>query len=383
LKPLILHMRACNFFGGPERQVLGHIRHSGNFRHCVLSFIENGRTDELAAECRRQGIANETLEGRSAYELSALGRLRGVFKRLKPAVLCSHGYRPTLLALAAKAGLDLPLIVFSRGHTGENQRVSLFENLEMKALRFADAVVAVSGGYAEHLKRCGVKADSIHVVQNAIEDESMATHFAGFEGKRNELGFGRDDFLIATAGRLSPEKAQGDLITAFAEVQPKYPEAHLLLAGDGPSRGELEAQVEQLAVKNVHFLGFRKDMDAVMCAIDLFVLPSRTEGLPNVALEAFAAKKPVVASAVGGVPEVVEEGVSGCLVPPARPDLLADAILKMLSDWERMQAMGRAGYERVKKDFTFEAQTEKLEGIYRKVIANRLEVRRLRRQSAA
>jgi len=106
-------------------------------------------------------------------------------------------------------------------------------------------------------------------------------------------------------------------------------------------------------------------------------------GAPNVALEAFAAKKPVVASAVGGVPEVVEEGVSGCLVPPARPDLLADAILKMLSDWERMQAMGRAGYERVKKDFTFEAQTEKLEGIYRKVIANRLEVRRLRRQSAA
>jgi glycosyltransferase involved in cell wall biosynthesis len=249
--------------------------------------------------------------------------------------------------------------------------VSLFENLEMKALRFADAVVAVSGGYAEHLKRCGVKADSIHVVQNAIEAESMARHFAGFEGKRNELGFGRDDFLIATAGRLSPEKAQGDLITAFAEVQPKYPETHLLLAGNGPSRGELEAQVEQLAVKNVHFLGFRKDMDAVMCAIDLFVLPSRTEGLPNVALEAFAAKKPVVASAVGGVSEVVEEGVSGCLVPPGRPDLLADAIAKMLSDPERMQAMGRAGCERVRKDFTFEAQTEKLEGIYRKVIGGR------------
>lgn len=372
MKPLVLHMRACNFYGGPERQILGHISHSRNFRHCVLTFIEKGRPDELAAECRRQGIAVETLESRSAYELSAVARLRGVFKRLKPAVLCSHGYRPTLLSIAARAGLGLPLIVFSRGHTGENQRVSLFETLEMKAVRFADAVAAVSDGCAQHLKRCGVKAGFTHVVRNAINAERMTPHFASAEEKRKELGLGRDDFLIATAGRLSPEKAQVDLISAFAAIQPKHPMAHLLLAGEGPSRAELESRVEQSSVKNVHFLGFRRDMDAVMCAIDLFVLPSRTEGLPNVALEAFAAKKPVVATAVGGVPEVVEDGVSGHLVPPGRPDLLADAILRMLSDPERMRAMGQAGYERVKRDFTFEAQTEKLEAIYRQVIQKSL-----------
>jgi len=114
-------------------------------------------------------------------------------------------------------------------------------------------VVAVSSGYAEHLKRCGVKADSIHVVQNAIEDESMATHFAGFEGKRNELGFGRDDFLIATAGRLSPEKAQGDLITAFAEVQPKYPEAHLLLAGTAHRAASWRPRLNNLLLRTFTF----------------------------------------------------------------------------------------------------------------------------------
>jgi glycosyltransferase involved in cell wall biosynthesis len=102
--------------------------------------------------------------------------------------------------------------------------------------------------------------------------------------------------------------------------------------------------------------------------MDLMVLPSLSEGLPNVVLEAFAASKPVVASDIGGVPEVVEEGISGYLVPPGRAEPLARAILKMLGDPAKMQSMGAAGYERVRREFTFEAQTEKLEAIYRQMI---------------
>ena len=355
-------MRACNFFGGPERQILGHIEHSRDFRHQVLTFAQEHSADELSAECRRRGIAVESIATRSAYGLSSVWKLREVFRKLKPAILCSHGYRPTLLGLLARLGLGLPLIVFSRGHTGENRKVGFFEELELRALRFADGIVAVSAGYAERLRLRGIKG-SIAVVQNAIDAERMAP-FVSNGAKRQELGFKGEDILVATAGRLSPEKAQGDLISAFAAIQAQYPQAHLLLAGDGPSRSELEEQVRGTGLKNVHFLGFRRDMDAIMCAVDIFVLPSRTEGLPNVALEAFAARKPVVATRVGGVPEVVDEGVSGYLVPPGRPDLLAGAVIKALENPELLRDMGRMGFERVVKDFTFEAQALKLEAIY-------------------
>jgi glycosyltransferase involved in cell wall biosynthesis len=116
------------------------------------------------------------------------------------------------------------------------------------------------------------------------------------------------------------------------------------------------------------FVGFRRDLAEVFSIMDFMVLPSLSEGLPNVVLEAFAACKPVVASNIGGVPEVVEEGISGYLVPPGRPQPLAEAILKMLGDPAKMQSMGSAGYERVRREFTFEAQTEKLEAIYYQMI---------------
>jgi len=103
--------------------------------------------------------------------------------------------------------------------------------------------------------------------------------------------------------------------------------------------------------------------------MDLMVLPSLSEGLPNVVLEAFAAAKPVVASNVGGVPEVVEEDVSGYLVPPGSPEPLTRAILRMLDDPAKMKSMGAAGYERVKRDFTFESQTQKLESIYSQLLS--------------
>jgi glycosyltransferase involved in cell wall biosynthesis len=116
------------------------------------------------------------------------------------------------------------------------------------------------------------------------------------------------------------------------------------------------------------FVGFRRDLAEIFSVMDLMALPSLSEGLPNVVLEAFAASKPVVASNIGGVPELVEEGISGYLVPPGRPEPLAKAILKMLGDSEKMQSMGAAGYERVRREFTFEAQTEKLEAIYHQMI---------------
>ena len=196
---------------------------------------------------------------------------------------------------------------FFKGPYGREFKVRMYETIEFWAMRWADRVVAVSNGYADHLIKSGIPKSKIEVVQNAIDVSRMAIGGNQRNGKRKELGFTDGDFLIATAGRLSPEKAQANLIQAFGKIQQMHPNAHLLIVGDGMLEDQLKVMAASQGTDNIHFLGFRRDMDEIMSAIDLFVLPSLTEGLPNVVLEAFAAKKPVVATRVGGVPEIVDD----------------------------------------------------------------------------
>lgn len=368
MTPLVLHIRASNFFGGPERQIIGHILTSRNARHVVATFDENMPSNGFINICRQHGIPLEIIATKNSYDPSSIFKLRNVLETLQPGVICTHGYKPAILALAGRIGLNIPLIMFARGHTGENARVAFFENLEMQALRFADAIVAVSNGYADHLRMSGVPEKRLHVIQNAIDVDKFRSLTAVADRKREELGFHAGDLLIATAGRLSPEKAQGDLITAFSRIHSDFPNAHLLIMGDGVLRMQLESQLRERFIENVHFLGFRRDVAEIMAAIDLFVLPSLTEGLPNVVLEAFACAKPVVATSVGGVPDLVEDGISGFLAPPGNPAALADSITRCLCKSEKMQAMGEAGYLKVKSCFNVEAQTHKLEEIYREVL---------------
>jgi glycosyltransferase involved in cell wall biosynthesis len=289
-------------------------------------------------------------------------------RRIKPDVICTHGYKPAILATLLKSQWGIPLVMYARGHTGENAKVGFFEVFERWSMRRADRIVAVSRGYAEILQSKGIPARQISVVPNAVDLSRFQGNGRDPLQKRRELGFAPDEFLIATVGRLSPEKAQGDLITAFGQVMPAFPKARLLIVGDGPLRPVLEEKARLLPAGRVRFLGFRRDVHEIMPMIDLFALSSLTEGLPNVILEAFSCGKPVVASAVGGVPELVEHGVSGLLVPPGQPEELAQAIARCLLAPEAAAAMGIAGFNRVQSQFSFEQQTERLEHIYESLL---------------
>ena len=368
MKPLIMHIRASNFFGGPERQIIGHLTASSNAANRVLTFVERGAPNAFRERCIAEGIKVNTIFTQNPFALSVIKALRKVFKETRPDIICSHGYKPTLLTLLARVGLGIPLIIFSRGRTGENAKIRLFEFLERMAMRFAVMVVPVSDGQAGELRRAGLSRKRMRVVRNAINVGRMKTAVAKADLKRQEMGFALDDVLIATSGRLSPEKAQKDLITAFSIISSRHPKARLLIVGDGPLKNELEQWSREKGLSQVHFLGFRGDMDEIMAAIDLFVLPSLTEGLPNVILEAFACAKPVVATNVGGVPEVVTHGENGLLVKPGHPALLAIAMEKCLKSPETAKIMGEKGFRKVLSEFTFASQARRLEQIYFEVI---------------
>jgi glycosyltransferase involved in cell wall biosynthesis len=183
--------------------------------------------------------------------------------------------------------------------------------------------------------------------------------------ERERLGVPADAPFFGTAGRLSPEKNHMDFIRAAAIVAGKLPAARFVVWGEGFLRPRLERAVSDLGLGGrFHLPGFNRDARRAFHELDVFVLPSLTEGLSNVLLEAFACAKPAVATAVGGNPEVVEDGVSGILVPPGDPEALAGAMLRLAVEPRTRAAMGRAGAMSVRANFDFDGQTRRYVALY-------------------
>ena len=175
--------------------------------------------------------------------------------------------------------------------------------------------------------------------------------------------------MAVTAGRLSPEKGHHFLIEAAGLLKETAPQLNFIFCGSGVLMDELKFKSRQLNVDEVcHFIGFRTDIEKIFSIMDFLVLPSLTEVLPNVVLEAFACKKPVVATAVGGVPELVNDNENGFLVASQRPDLLAEKISLMLKSDKLRHKMGLSGFKTVKEHFSFDDQNKRLQELYSQIL---------------
>jgi glycosyltransferase involved in cell wall biosynthesis len=246
--------------------------------------------------------------------------------------------------------------------------VRIFEALDKRFLRVSDHVVAVSDGQRNKILALGIPGDKVSVIHNAIDLRDGADLPGG--ALRKEFGIPEGAMVVVSAGRLSPEKNFEGLIRAASRVIREMPDVYFLVFGEGFLRLELERAVREMGIEErFRFPGFRKDLLAMIRDADLFVLPSFTEGLPNVVLEAFVQGRAVVATAVGGTPEVVEHGRSGILLrEPSDPDAMAAAILELLRDAELRGHMGSAGKDDVRRKFNYESQTASYEKLYADVL---------------
>jgi glycosyltransferase involved in cell wall biosynthesis len=221
-------------------------------------------------------------------------------------------------------------------------------------LRWIDRVVCVSERQAAKVRRAGVREDRLAVIRNAVRADDFPQPHPAKRDALERMFPKRPRRIVGAAGRLSPEKGFGVLAEAAACTDPNIGFIHF---GCGPLRKQLEHRIAALGIGDRFVLGgFSNDLDQFMPCFDALALPSFTEGLPNVVLEAFAAGVPVVATAVGGTPEVIEDGVSGYLVPPGKPVSLAERIHELLANDTARRAMGDQGRQRVLDEFTFEAQ---------------------------
>jgi glycosyltransferase involved in cell wall biosynthesis len=234
-----------------------------------------------------------------------------------------------------------------------------------------DRVVCVSAGQAERVRRAGVLPERVRVIRNAARLEAFSEPDPAARNWLREL-VGGDGPILVAAGRLSVEKGFQVLVEAAPAILKAVPSARLVVFGDGPLRGSLERRVAALGLTDrVRLPGFRDDLDCLLPWADLVVLPSLTEGLPNVALEAAAAGVPVVATAVGGTPEVVIDGQTGVLVPPGEPTSLASRIVDVLRLPDRARALGAAGRRRVEEQFSFDAQARAYQQLFAEVVRPR------------
>ncbi|HYT92188.1 MAG TPA: glycosyltransferase [Gemmataceae bacterium] len=370
---IVAQLMASPFVGGPERQVLGLAQSlPEHYRSVFLSFSEGGRARPLLDEARRHGFEAIELQHNIGALRRAVAEVAAHLQRLRADVLCCSGYKPDLIGLLAARRVGVPVVSVSHGWTGATFKVRVNETLDRLVVRWMDRVVCVSEAQAVKVRRAGVASERVVVIRNAIGPDAFA---APDPSAREELHsfFPRPpQRLVGAAGRLSPEKGFGVLVEAATAVTRADRDVGFVLFGDGPLRETLARQIAQRGLAERFVLaGFRTDLGRFLPHCDLVALPSYTEGLPVIVLEAFAAGVPVVATAVGGTPEVIEEGQSGYLVPPGDAAALARRLSDLLGSDSERRAMGARGRQRVQEQFTFAAQARRYQELFETLAVRR------------
>lgn len=325
---------------------------------------------ELVARARAEGHEiHELGRLRRPFDLAAVPLIASRYRRLRPAVVhvALYSRASPYLRLAAHLA-RVPLVV--AGEWGRAEPPSPSRRLADRLLVRGARYVAVSAHHHAELVAAGVSPERVAVVRSGIEVERFAA--GDREGTRRALAIPAGCPVALVAARLHPMKGHGDLFDLLPDVLARVPDLVVLVAGKGPLASGLAARAAAPPLGgSVRMLGHRENMADLLAAADFALLPSRSEGLPSALLEAYAASLPAVATAVGGVPEALDDGVEGRLVPPGDGAALRDAIRDLALDPGRRRAMGERARARVEREFTAAAATRRLEECYLRWLGRR------------
>ena len=345
--------------------------HVGGMEHFVVRMAAAQRAlghDVTIMAIQAGGALRKEAEalGLPVVEIGGVGKglrvLRGMkeFLRLRPDIIHVHNTASLHYALIGKrvSGAKIVMTAHGRGKGGGRSHGAT-------SWAKTDAVIAVSRAVARDMA-AEVPANRLSVILNGVEPTAAKRSRADV---RAELGIDNSETVGIIVARIDAMKGHDDLIQAWAQLHATGKKAVLLIAGDGEARMAREKLTRDcgLDAQQVQFLGFRSDAPDLLAACDFFLLPSLTEGLPLSILEAMAQGLPIVATDVGGIPELVADGVHGLLVPPKNPDLLASAIEKVVNDAALRGRFGTAGKRRVTEEFSFDTMICQYEAVYGRV----------------
>ena len=310
-------------------------------------------------------------------DLVATVRLARLIRRVRPHVVHTHTAKAGAVGRAAAliSGRRVPLVAHTfhghvlRGYFGA-LGTAVFRLIETLLARTSDVLIAVSPEVRDELVRIGVaRADKFAVVRLGIELEPRVRGDEGRDEIRRRLGIAPDRFVVGWFGRMTAVKRTTDLVDALAALRRRGVDACLLLVGDGTDREQVEQRAFELEVaRHCLFLGYQEDVAPWYAAIDAFALTSANEGTPVVCIEALAAGRPVVATNVGGVSDVVAEGTDGFLVDPGDTDAMAERLERLAVDPELREAFGAAGRRRVLERYGVGRLVDDVDQLYRSLL---------------
>lgn len=345
------------------------------FESRIVCGPETGTEGELVSEARRRGVVVEieralVRDVNPWMDLAAAWRLWRRIRRGRYDVVHVHTSKAGIVGRLAAWLAGTPVVIhtahgwaFTREGSAAGRGIDTLLERACAALCHAIVVVADSDR-VEGLKRGVGRPQQYRLIRSGIEIEAYRDCPLDRAQARARLSLPGDAFVIGTVGRLGAQKAPLDLLAAFEQVARARPEAHLVLVGDGPQRGDVEARAAEAGLRDrVHVLGVRRDVPEIQRALDVFALSSRWEGLPRVLPQAMAAGLPIVATRVSGAPEAIRPGENGWLVEPGDTGAMAQRLLELAADPARAREMGRRGRERV-EEFSARRMVDELAALY-------------------
>jgi glycosyltransferase involved in cell wall biosynthesis len=367
MKYRVLHVLANLGAGGAERMaahiVLGLNRQ--RFEPAIVAFSGRYGSD-LEQQLDQAGVKTWFLGKGPGFDWRTYYRLHRVFKEFRPDIAHTHVH-VMRYAFPSLVYFKPRLMVHTVHNIAEREIEQAARWLQRLAYRRGVIPVAVAREVAVSLERLYGIGNS-RVVWNCIPTDLYASPQTSRLAWRAKQGFSEEDILFVCVARFAPQKNHALLINAFAKGPACDAKAHLVLAGQGVLRAQLQERVNQLGLTNrVHFLGLRRDIPDVLGAADIFALGSDYEGNPLSVIEAMAAGLPIVSTAAGGVPELLQNGEQGFIVQPGHAEELCEAMMTLLKDPELRRTMGAAAAARAKQKFDVSAMVRAYEELYNEI----------------
>ena len=366
----VLHVRSGFTLGGPEQVLLAGLEElRKEFAFTVASFVLPEKQNDFLKESEKRGFSVHPISIAHSFDQSAIPQLVSLLQSHDAVV--THDYRALGLCISALKRMDgkrPQLITVSHGWTAHTWKVRIYEWLERRWYRHAARVVAVSQAKFRELQLSRVPSDRLRLIENGVRIPELVSAKQR-QDQREQLHVAENEMMIITVGRLSPEKAQGNLLHALARLDASAHPFKCFLIGDGILREELECMITQLRLSDmVSCVGWQSEMNNWYGAADLFVLPSLTEGLPMALLEAQSYGLPAITSDVGGCGDVIENNVTGMLVPAGEITAMQSALASALGDSAWREVAREKSRERIVQRYSAKRYANDWRALYHELL---------------
>lgn len=375
MKARIMHVISAYDIFGAEKDVINEILLlSTSGIDVMLALIQRDEACPFVDKIRRMNIPYRFLKSRSKFDLKPAIELERLLKEWECDLVHTHKYKADIMGLIAAKRASIPAVSTAHGWCAEDLKARFYETIQAFSWRFFDKLICVSDSYRKKIRHYGVPAKNMIVNHNGIiaENYHLPDPVKARSNFRQRHKIPDDFFTVGMIGRLSIEKGHRFFIEAASHFLKVEKKSCFLIIGSGRDEMKLREIIKDIGIEtDVRLIGYVDDMKTAYAGLDAVVMPSLREGLPNTLLEAMAAEKPVIVTRVGGIPEVVDDGVNGILIPPMDSNAICDKLIKLCRDASYCRSLGLRAREKVSEGFNFKKRTEQMIRLYDELIAAR------------